>query len=35
MKIKNQKSKKGVSYNENINFSIIKAVEKQLKLKIK
>ena len=35
IKIKKQKAQKSVSYKENLNFKIIKTVQKQLKLKIK
>ena len=35
MKIKKQKAQKSVSQEENLNFKIIKTVEKHLKLKIK
>ena len=33
MKIKKQKAQKSVSYKENLNFKIIKTVQKQQKLK--
>ena len=33
MKIKKQKAQKSVSYKENLNFKIVKTVQKQQKLK--
>ena len=35
MKIKKQKSQNSMSYKENVNMKIMKAVQKPLKLKIK